>query len=134
MVWLRLHFLFSASYQVIHNVLLHLPHLATVVSSEFLHYKVTNLPFGVNKYSGRDALRVCKYPLSSFLTDFSILVDLWGFYFGFDFMVILYFSQSYIHSLKFLCSGISMYLFSNLCISVLTQVYLFYHMTYCSVS
>lgn len=46
------------------SVNVHLNHFAKVVSDEFLHYKVTIIPFVFNKNLGGDTSGLCKYSVS----------------------------------------------------------------------
>lgn len=46
------------------SVNVNLNYFAKVVSDEFLHYKVTIIPFVFNKNLGDDTLGLCKYSVS----------------------------------------------------------------------
>lgn len=46
------------------SVNVNLNHFAKVVSDEFLHYKVTIIPFVFNKNLGGDTSGLCKYSVS----------------------------------------------------------------------
>lgn len=110
-------------------------HLVKVVSARFIHYKVTVVPFVVNKYLEGDTLRLCKSsiccPLIYFSTNLQILsttrITIY-------LMVIFYFLLFfYTYSLEYyskkelsLLSYLFIYLFNYIIISIWTHEYSFY--------